>query len=366
MVKKNDESHHRKWLDVFERLRQRCPRRSAAYLCGWVRLPYSTLRRWRTRRRRGEPLIRKPGPQKTASLPVAELRSRVAQLHHGPRRSRGSGALYRSVRHAVSRRELAGLIAEERQSRNRERRSRLHHLTWQAPNLAWAIDATAVRTPTSNRKLVVVLARDLATHYHFEPLLLQSESARENADWLEALLRRHRAPLFLKRDNGSPFNEGQVGQTLAENCILPLNSPVCRPQYNGAIEHGIGSFKRCLLDALDPGQPIPSPKSLRPLVRAVIHLHNARPRRSLHGLSPVQAYFQSDTPRWTRRQRHAIFEWISEKAFEILQTNRERTGRHDFAAAWRRAAVVWLRRQHLITLSQNRKLLPHLCSQQRS
>jgi hypothetical protein len=257
------------------------------------------------------------------------------------------------------------MVAEERDRQERERRAALHHVTWNEPNLVWAIDATLLRRTPSERGMVVVLARDLATHFHFEPLVLAGESSRANAEWLRSLLRHHAPPLLLKRDNGAPFNEGELESFLAETCVLPLNSPVCHPQYNGGIEHGVGSFKRALFELLDPSEPVPGEERLLPLARSVVHLHNARPRRSLTGLSPAQAYLGTKPFRCSRAQRHEIFEWISQEAFERLQTNREKSGRLDFAAAWRQAVVVWLRRQHLINVSQNKKLLPNFITRDR-
>ena len=335
-------------------------------LCEWITVPYSTLRRWRTRWRRGEPMVRRPGPSKIGPLPVAELRSRVAELGHAVKRSRGFGALYEAFQHVISRRDLAEFVADEREEQYKERRAALHHLTWHAPGLAWAIDATLLRTSPSDPGMVAVLARDLASHYHFEPLVLPTESAHQNTLWLRDLIRRHPPPLLVKRDNGSPFNETVFDQLLADENILPLNSPVCRPQYNGAIEHGIGSFKRQLLDAVDPAQPVPAKERLLPLARSVVHLHNTRPRRSLKGLTPAQAYHHADPFRRTRKERHAIFESISEQTFEILQSDREKSGRHDFASAWRQSVVIWLRRQSLITVSQNQKLLPNFIQEVRS
>ena len=130
------------------------------------------------------------------------------------------------------------------------------HITWHHPNLCWAIDATWLRTSPKDPGVHAVLARDLASHFHFEPLLLDAENAESNLRWLLGLINRHGAPMVLKRDNGSPFNTPEIDDLLAARGILPLNSPVCHPRYNGAIEHGIGSFKRELETLLDANKPI--------------------------------------------------------------------------------------------------------------
>jgi hypothetical protein len=40
-----------------------------------------------------------------------------------------------------------------------------------------------------------VLARDLASHFHFPPLVLPAESAAANLVWLDQLCANHGAPL---------------------------------------------------------------------------------------------------------------------------------------------------------------------------
>jgi len=51
------------------------------------------------------------------------------------------------------------------------------------------------------------------------------------------------APLVLKSDNGAPFTAALVQRLLGGFGVLPLFSPPYRPQYNGAIEAGIGALK---------------------------------------------------------------------------------------------------------------------------
>lgn len=343
-----------------------CPRHSAAALCRSVGLPYSTLRRWRDRRRRSSAIRRQPGPAKQSALPVADFRSRVALLIHASSRSRGTGPLIRAFCEFVSRRRLRALVARLRRLRLRRLRYAKLHVTWHLPNLAWAIDALHLKTSPADPGVVVVLARDLASHFHFEPLLLMAESARHNLDWLQRLCCRHGPPLLLKRDNGAPFNAAILDGFLARTGIMPLNSPIRHPSYNGAIEHGVGSFKRSVDAALDPDQPVPEIPKLLPLIRAIIHLHNTRPRRSPAGLTPAQAYFHHQTQRWSRANRHEIFDWICAHAQSMLEKKWEMSDHHSRATAWRRSVVAWLRCQHLITVSQKPQPSPHFITQIRS
>lgn len=365
-MKKKHEPRYRHWIERFESLRGCCVRHSAAMLCDSLRMPYSTLRRWRTRHRTACPIRRKPGPAKTGALPVADFRSRVARLLHGMRRSRGTGQLVACFPCCLSRRRIQAFVARLRKRHNRRLREAKLHVTWHLPNLTWAIDAMLLRTSAADPGIIVVLARDLASHFHFDPLVLPAESALDNLRWLRLLIARHGPPLFLKRDNGAPFNAAVINDYLAGRCILPINNPVRRPSYNGAIEHGVGSCKRAILAALDPTRPVPDIPHLLPLLRSVIHLHNARPRRSLGRRSPAQAYFNYQKGSWSRKRRHEIFRWISAHAESTLQTTWETPNHHSRNAAWRCAVVAWLRCQHLITVSQKTQLSPNLADQKRS
>jgi transposase InsO family protein len=365
-VKKKHEPELRQLVDRIEHVRMQCPRHSAAALCRSVGLPYSTLRRWRERRRRSSIIWRQPGPSKQSALPVADFRSRVAHLNHGTTRTHGTGLLISAFRESVSRRLLRALIARLRRRRLRRLRNAKRHVTWHLPNLAWAIDALHLQTSTADPGVVVVLARDLASHFHFEPLVLKAESAEQNLHWLRRLCSRHGPPLLLKRDNGAPFNAAILDNFIAEKGILPLNSPVRHPSYNGAIEHGVGSFKRAVYAALAPDRPVPEIPRLLPLIRAIIHLHNTRPRRSLAGLTPAQAYFHHQTQRWSLANRHEIFDWICAKAQSMLETKWEMSDHHTRAVAWRRSVVAWLRCQQLITISQKPQPSPHFTTQIRS
>jgi hypothetical protein len=97
----------------------------------------------------------------------------------------------------------------------------------------------------------------------------------------------------------------------------------------------------------------------------IVHLHNARPRRSLGGRSPAQAYFGCKA-RWPEKRRHEIFCWISARAESILQTKWKRPDHHSPGTAWRRAVIAWLRCQHLITVSPKPQLSPISANQKRS
>jgi hypothetical protein len=69
-------------------------------------------------------------------------------------------------------------------------------------------------------------------------------NAREEiSGYLTATFNRFGAPLFVKRDNGSNLNHTAVNDVLIEYFVMPVNSPVQYPPYNGAIEEAQTELK---------------------------------------------------------------------------------------------------------------------------
>jgi hypothetical protein len=125
------------------------------------------------------------------------------------------------------------------------------------------------------------------------------------------------------------------------------------PQYNGAIEHGIGELKRDLQHQLAPGTQW-RPEYACSFVRFLVHKHNCQWRRRLHGLTATQAYAQMPRLFWNQAERHHLFAWIGARARRILSAMEHPTHR-DLRFAWRRAVESWLRGQGLIEVSIHNK-----------
>ena len=309
----------------------------------------TTWQRWQTRAKRGEPPLQKPGPKKLGNLPLAEVGLEIEALRHRVKRTHGTGVLYRRHQESLSRRELAGRVEQERMRHHQEQRGRLRHLRWKQPNLAWAIDATEYVRDGQGRKLWVHAVKDLASRYQLEPLTALSSSGGEVALHLEKLFRREGAPLLLKRDNGSVFNHQAVNQVLARWGVIPLNSPAYYAPYNGAIEQGISEIKKELARTL----PVPESWNVAQVgafVAVAAAQRNYQPRRCLGGANAKDIYSRKNRRgHWQRRERHEAFEWISDRAKAILQTN-VKTDRRSVAAAWRYAVEAWLCDQALIEI----------------
>jgi hypothetical protein len=326
---------------------------SARELGRLLGLGYRRLLRWRQRAALGRPALAWPGPKKAEPLPLEELRREIAALRHGLRRSRGTLALYRQHRPAISRRALAALIAAERTARRLAARRRGQRVTWLEPNLAWVIDATEHGTDRWGRPLIVHAPQDLCSRFRFEPLTALESRGPAIARHLAALFRTHGAPLFLKRDNGSPFNHAAVDAVLAAHGVIPLNSPPHYPQYNGAVEKGIRDLQDALGECLSTAHCW-QPDRLQPYLVAVHHHLNCRPRRSLQGRTACEAYHHLPRHRYGRRERSAIFDLIRTCALDSVR-QLEKVDQRSLDAAWRHAAESWLRCQGLITVSLNPK-----------
>lgn len=328
-------------------------------LCRCLGLPHATLARWRGRAERGLPLLARPGPKKLGPLPFDQIRRDIDALRHRRKRSAGATALYRRHRDSISRRDLAALVAAERERLNGRRRQNVRHVRWKEPNLAWAIDATEYGPDGAGRKLVLVPAADLASRFAFGPLVTLEPTGAGVARYLRGLFRRHGAPLFLKRDNGGIFNDRAVDEALAAHGVIPLNSPAAYPPYNGAIEKAIREIKDSLRACLPGAPPSWDPGAIAPFAAAAAHLRNCRPRRALGGHSAAEAYFHNSRSRFNQRDRHAAFGWIRRRSNATVQTM-GKDDRRSLNAAWRHAAETWLRCQGLITVSVNGEVLPHL------
>jgi transposase InsO family protein len=330
---------------------------SAREISDAVGLGYRTLLRWRKRVSGGKAPLTPPGPKKTGPLPLQEVRREIEALRHGRRRSSGICALQARYQSVLSRRNVSEMAAQERAKRNLARRQVCKHVTWKEPNLAWAIDATERGQDEQGERLHVHAVQDLCTRYRFEPMVAVESKGEAVAAHLQELFHKHGAPLFLKRDNGSPLNHAAVDRVLADSGVIPLNSPAYYPKYNGAVEKGIREMKEALGECL-PQAAKWQPEQIRPYILAVHHALNCRPRRSLQGHTACEAYQHQPRHRYNRRDRLATFGWIRVHANDRIQ-QLEKIDHRSLNAAWRHAAETWLRCQGLITVSINRKVLPN-------
>lgn len=322
---------------------------SIRQLCAETGLPYTTCQRWRQRQRNGAPLLRPSGPGKTGPLPLAQVQAQIQQLVHGRRRTQGTTALYRQHEQELSRRQLGTLVQAERQRLHLTRLAHTQTITWHDAQTAWAMDGTQWGCNHRGQPLFVLLARDLATRFCLAMLVCTSLLGGQVAAFLKDLFAKYGPPLFLKRDNGSNLQTPEVEQVLADCGVIPLNSPVQYPQYNGGMEKQIGDLKRLLPFGL-PSTPPQDDHQTLAILEAVRHCYNAKPRADQEGCSPFELFHRGPRLRVPRPERTAIFDLLSSATLRKL-LNMENRDHRSVDAAWRSIVVTWLRRQQLISVS---------------
>jgi transposase InsO family protein len=308
-------------------------------------LPYSSVMRWRRRQRLGLPLWQTPGPKKSRSLDWAEFYPLLRQLDYGPVRTLGTGTLYQRFALCISRRQLAQWVQELRQ----DQLDTMKHIQWLWSGLVWSLDATEYGADGCQ----IIPVQDLASRYRFQPLVTERLEGLQIALHLEKLFRRHGAPLLLKRDNGSPFNNQHMDQILTRYRVLPLNNPPACPRYNGAEEKSIRDLKEHMDQRWGKVPTVPLHQVAQ--IETSVHELNHRPRRCLKGRVAC-AVFHDDAQRlrWNLRQRQTIFRLLLED-FGRMIGSMANEHHHRPATVWRLTVETWLRRQGLISVRQNQK-----------
>jgi len=309
--------------------------------------------RWLNRQRAGQQLWNKPGPKKSVPADWAALLQDLQRLNPGRARTRGTGLLYCRYARWLSRRELAHLV----EVRRRNQLDSMKHIHWLKTGLAWSIDATEYGPDGT----LIVPVQELASRYRLPAIAARRLNGSAVAAHLERLFLQFGPPLFLKRDNGSPFNHHLVDDLLARHCVLPLNNPPNFPRYNGAMERGISELKRCLNQRWSDCRL----DELAPVLENAVHQLNHKSRRSLSGQTAC-AWFHDPGRRLslTKRERKKIFRLLCQRFWQRVKTM---TGRnhHAYATQWRRTVETWLRCQGLISIRINKKvstILPNFLS----
>jgi transposase InsO family protein len=340
-------------LDVIDRIREKTDMPYQA-ICSAVRVPYPSFMRWRMRRTREAPLVRQPGPQKTGTPDFSRLAQDIMRMNHGTTRTQGTGALYARYALSVSRRELQRLVEMARHDLNVYHRQNLRRIRWNEPNVAWAIDPCEYeRCDYGGRKVYLTQLQDMASRYKFNPMAGECPCGEEIAGHLAENVNRFGAPLFLKRDNAGNLNHPSINELLAEHFIIPVNSPVHYPPYNGAIEEAQTELKNGLAEKLMPRPACPR-EHVEAYAAAVEHDLNHRLRPCLNGRNACQVYF-AGRKTFTKWERREAYDWIMNLRNDILSCDDEVQPQ----AAWRIAVEAWLSMKGFITITFNQKVSPH-------
>ena len=325
-----------------------------AQACRAAGVPYSTHKRWKACMDVGLPPVCEPGPKPTGPLDMERLMADIRALAHGIKRTHGTGALIEDYHDGISRRDIQDLIRQVREEVGEARAENTRHLEWSQPGSVMATDTTEV--VVGNEKQYVQTIRDLASRYTLTPHAGHALSDAEVAQMLDTGFTQIGAPLFLKRDNGSNENGPATAAVLAKWWVIPLNSPVAYPQYNGAVERAQDEIQDALAAALIPAPCAPEHAAAH--IGRVAHELNHKHRDSLHGQCACQM-FHAGRRRVivTLKQRKEVAEEIKEMAARILAKIEEPTPRQE-QKAWRLAVEAWLKDNGYVT-EKKRELLPN-------
>lgn len=328
---------------------------SYACLANQTGLSYRTLMRWKRRLADNLPAVGKRGPKKVQPLNMNELKAKIRNLDHGPKRSTGTGELHRTYGASISRRELNALVIQARNESNHRRRTDTCCVSWLRPNLAWAVDDCRKSDTAATRTLHLHNLTDLCSRYRLPPIASGSLPCGEAvAGHLAQLFDRFGPPLFCKRDNGGNLNHTTVNEVLENAWVIPINNPPQMASYNGAIERTQREFK----DFMKRWQwKASTMESHYLLSETVAHELNHTPRRCLDNRTACRTYFGGDRICYSKRERRGIFGWIRDLAAEIA----DRAGRPKITTVeWRIAAKQWLLKNNLIKIEKVGNVLPHL------
>jgi len=324
-------------------------------VCKAMGVPHTNVRRWMKRLRDGETLVSLPGPPVFTSQDMSDaLISDVKELKHNKHRSYGSAGVHARYRGRISRRNIDNVIKNERDRVVSETKKHQFNVKWHASDVVWAIDDTEFTRNNLNGKITFHQIRDLASRYIFPPM--ESKNIPDGAavaDNLEMLFKKHGAPLFLKRDNAGNFNNIFVDAVLAKFGVLPLNSPPAYPQYNGAEERGQAELKNTLKNMLD-GVDGWSLDTIAPFVQNAAHELNHYNRPCLKNQTACHTRATTKVS-FTLNQRKIIYQLVMDKRNSILLENGEKVSP---AAAWRKAAVMWLSENGMLSITVAKNVLP--------
>jgi transposase InsO family protein len=220
----------------------------------WLGISARTLRDWEQRWRSGATTV----PVHGRSVLRSELAARRAVLELLASVGPGVGrAVLAGQFPEMPRAELADLLRRCGHVWVRRHARWLHVLHWQYPGTVWAIDYARPPLPLEEGYTDLLAVRDLASGVQLLWLPVPEATATTTTTAaLLSLFMLYGAPLVLKLDNGSPFVAGATRELLAQWRVIPLYSPPGRPQYNRAIEAGIGALKvRTHYQAVRQGRP---------------------------------------------------------------------------------------------------------------
>jgi hypothetical protein len=330
-----------------------------AIICRAMRVPGSTMRRWRRRKKESRPFLNRPGPKKVEPFDPSVLDREIRLLGHGVKRSVGATKLYSRYQGSLSRRELSRMVGQVRQDWVADQRRNLRRIEWLIPGLVWAMDVTEYDLGVAG-KIHLHNMQDLGSRYKFPPLAGGCPVGEEIAGYLSEKFFRFGSPLFLKPDNGGNLNHGAVNGILSEFFVLPLNSPEYYAPYNGAIEESQRELKAGLREKLISDLPHSENHSAVVYAEVAAHDLNHRLRPCLRGKTSCQVFFSLEgRPIFSKWERREIYDILRERVERIL-VSMNKFDQSARQAAWRIAVEFWLQSRGFIKVHIPKKCHPIL------
>lgn len=265
----------------------------------------ATLRRWRTRNRGGEPLVRHA--PKSARTPPAQAVEQASTLVRSLKGHVGAEALRRSVP-GLSRRQAAWVKAGTLTAMERERKQGLTRIRITAPDVVRGLDGMHLKA--AGGALYALFCADAAVPYRTSV----TSGPRYNIGLVERALssdiRLNGAPLVYRMDRASAHDAPAVKQLLASHQILLLHGPPRCPRFYGQLERQNREHR-----AWDDEITLLQPEDLEARLEQMLQAVNKLWRRRTLGWRSAQELWRERTP--LRIDRGALREEVSERAARI-------------------------------------------------
>lgn len=295
---------------LFGKVATMSDRRRAAIAIG---VGPSTLRRWRARRKRGEPARRPRGGRSTVVAPEAatQVRGLVRELHGMV----GAGSLAHSVV-GVSRRQAALLKADELRAMERERRAASGVVEVMVPGVIRGFDAVHVLIAVGRR--FILIAADASIPFRTSAPVVPSYTSNEVAQALEDDFERHGAPLVCRLDRASCQQTIEVMSVFERWRVLALHGPPHHPCYYGQLERQNREHRAWLEHAA-----LDSDEELRRETGHMLDVLNRRWRRRTLDWCTSASLWDARPP--LTEDRAALREEVEDRAAHLRAKNVEDT-----------------------------------------
>jgi hypothetical protein len=191
----------------------------------------STMRCWRLKKKRGQPLCRRRGPALARELP-AEEKKRVGELVREMHGLCGAASLGKST--GVSRRRAARIKQEVITEVERERIARCSRLMVAEPGVLRSLDQLYI--DKKPRQQIALIASDGSVPYRTSARIIPQYTAVEVAKSLTEDFSKNGPPLVMRMDRAKAHDAPAVLEVLREHQVLLLHGPARYPQYYGQHE----------------------------------------------------------------------------------------------------------------------------------